>query len=197
MTVSYEWIVQSLVQLSVLAIVVAVIVDFLLYQRRPNIKRKRPAFVRTSTMFLFFLLYYLMLRLRWGVWLDFSPALSYGLDLAGLAMLLGGAAFNIYGRLYLNMNWGDNIRIYTDHKLVTTGPYRLVRHPLYASLIWMFAGGSLVYRNYLALLLDLLVFVPMMTWRARQEEAMLQKEFPDYAAYCHRTGMFLPRFNRR
>ena len=197
MKITYEWLVQSLVQLCVLAILLAVAIDFLLYQRRPNVKRDRPALVRTSTMILFFVIYYLVIRLQWGVLVIAIPALARGLDMAGLAFLLGGAAFNIFGRFYLSRNWGDNIKIYTDHFLVTTGPYRLVRHPLYASLMWMFGGGALVYRNYLALLLDVLVFVPMMTWRARQEEQMLIKEFPDYAAYSSRTGMFFPKLGRR
>lgn len=196
MIITYESVIQTLVQLSVLTILVAVIVDFLFFDRRGKVKRGQQSIVRTSTMLLFALAFYLVVRFRWGALTIGSRGLAIGLDLAGL-LLLGGAAFNIAGRLKLGWNWGDNIKIYTDHALVTGGPYHLVRHPLYASLIWMFCGGALVYRNPLALLLNAVVFVPFMTWRARQEEQLLLKEFPAYESYRRRTGMFFPRLGRR
>ena len=41
-----------------------------------------------------------------------------------------GTVFNVCGRVYLKSNWADHVRIYDDQQLVTTGPYRIVRHPL-------------------------------------------------------------------
>jgi protein-S-isoprenylcysteine O-methyltransferase Ste14 len=74
-----------------------------------------------------------------------------------------------------------------------TGMFRLVRHPLYASLIWMFLGASLAYLNWVALSITLLIFLPAMAWRASQEEQLLAQSFPAYAAYRRRTGMFFPK----
>ena len=170
-------IVQSVVTLCVVAVLLAVLADFLLFNQRSEIRQGQKAIVRTSTMLAFFAAYFLVVRFRVGQLPITSKAALLAADVAGLLLLAAGAAFNILGRLQLKQNWGDNIRIYTDHTLVTTGPYRLVRHPLYASLIWMFTGGALVYRNFLALLLNLLVFVPFMTWRARQEEKLLLQSF--------------------
>ncbi len=191
-------IVQSVVMLCVLAILLAVLADFLLFDRKTDIRKGQKAFVRTSTMLAFFFGYYLVIRFH--IWQIDLPGAGWQLaaDIAGLLLLIGGAVFNILGRLQLKQNWGDNIRIYTDHALVTSGPYRYVRHPLYASLVWMFTGAALVYRNPLALLLNLLVFVPFMAWRARQEERLLGQTFPEYEAYRRRTGLFLPHLiNRR
>jgi len=70
----------------------------------------------------------------------------------------------------------------------------VVRHPLYASLIWMFLGGALIYANVAALVLTLGVFVPMMYVRARKEDALLREAFgTTFEAYERSTGMLFPR----
>ena len=104
------------------------------------------------------------------------------------------AAVNICGRMSLGKNWANQIKIYPDHVFVASGAYRLVRHPLYASIIWIFFGASLVYENYVAFFLTLLVFVPFMYYRAKQEEDLLTKEFQDYKNYQKEVGMFFPKF---
>ena len=107
-----------------------------------------------------------------------------------MKLIVLGCGVNIAGRLNLGRNWANQVTIYEDQRLVTGVVYRLVRHPLYASLIWMFYGASLVYANVAAALANTLVFVPFMIYRARQEEKLLLKEFKDYAAYRARVGMF-------
>jgi protein-S-isoprenylcysteine O-methyltransferase Ste14 len=76
---------------------------------------------------------------------------------------------------------------------VQKGAYRIVRHPLYASLIWVFYGASIVYLNYYAFLLNTFVFIPFMYYRAKQEEELLEKEFSDYNKYTLNVGMFFPK----
>ena len=194
MPATFDEVIQAIVQLCVLAVLLAVLADFLLFDRRRAVKQGKRSIVRTSTMLLFFLGYYLVIRWGWGVLTIDSQTVRLALMAVGLLLLLAGAIFNILGRLKLSRNWGNNIKIYTDHTLITTGPFRLVRHPLYASLIWMSIGGALVYRNYLSLLLTFVIFVPFMTLRARQEETMLKEEFPEYLEYQSNTGMFFPLF---
>ncbi len=99
----------------------------------------------------------------------------------------------VSGRLRLGHNWADQVTVYREQTLVQTGVYGLVRHPLYASLIWMFVGGSLIFRNLAALAATLAVFVPAMAIRARQEEALLAMRFPEHEAYRRRVGMLWPR----
>jgi len=101
---------------------------------------------------------------------------------------------NVRGRFNLGKNWSNQIKIYQDHYLVSSGVYHFVRHPLYGSIIWMFFGASLVYLNYLALLSNVLIFIPAMYFRAKQEEKMLMQEFPEYKEYQKRVGMFFPKF---
>ena len=101
-----------------------------------------------------------------------------------------GCAVNILGRVQLGGNWANQATIYQKQKLVTAGVYGWVRHPLYASLIWMFFGASVVYANWFAFVLNSAIFVPFMVYRAGLEEAMLAAEFPDYGDYRRRVGMF-------
>lgn len=78
--------------------------------------------------------------------------------------------------------------------LVTSGPFRFVRHPLYAAFLGPFAFG-------LALFLDGWVFLawaalqyPIWHFNVRGEERLMRREFgEDYAEYCRRTGRFLPK----
>jgi protein-S-isoprenylcysteine O-methyltransferase Ste14 len=141
----------------------------------------------------FFIVYYLVARFR-VLEVGVPGALRSALVVAGMLLVILGVAFNMWGRALLKARWSNQIKVFEGGTLVTTGPYALVRHPLYASLIWAFTGGALIYANPLALLLTAAVFVPMMYVRARKEDAVLLGAFADqYAAYRARTGMFLPK----
>ena len=197
MPITRELIVQSLVMVCVVAVLLAVVADFLLFDQRTEIWQGQNSIVRTSTMVGFYLVYYLVIRFSvWTVSVA-SPTWNTVLDSVGLLLMFIGAITNISGRLWLKQNWGNNIRIYTDHTLVRNGPFRFVRHPLYASLVWMFTGGALVYRSPIALLMNGLIFAPFMTYRARQEEKLLRLTFPEYDTYQKQTGMFFPKIGRR
>ncbi len=165
----------------------AVALNFALAKGRDAVQSEKRSPVATGTMLGFFGALYLVLRLGLTARAVPAPVIAFGLGL-----LAAGTGLNLAGRLALAGNWGDHVVVYTDHSLVVRGPYRVVRHPLYASLIWMASGASLIFGNPLALGMVLGVFVPAMVYRARQEEAVLTQRFPDYAAYRRRTGMFLP-----
>ena len=80
-----------------------------------------------------------------------------------------------------------------DHKLVTSGPYRWVRHPLYTVGSSMFVAFGMMADNWFIAGLGVLTFI-MMAIRTPQEEANLIEKFGDeYLDYMKRTGRFLPR----
>jgi len=68
-----------------------------------------------------------------------------------------------------------------------SGIFGVVRHPLYASLIWMFCGAAIAYHNLAALGAALLIFLPAMVYRAKLEEAMLEALFSRVSP-IRRTG---------
>lgn len=180
-----------------LLIAFAVIADFKSYYRQDRaVVRGDRSWVETGSMTGFLVVYYLAVRLGLLA-VAVPPRLRAAALVAGLSLMIFGAVVNVLGRVHLKSNWANQIRVYEGASLVTRGPYALVRHPLYASLIWMFVGGALIYANAAALLLTVGVFVPMMYVRARKEDAVLAEAFgEEYDAYRRRTGMLLPRPGR-
>ncbi len=79
--------------------------------------------------------------------------------------------------------------------LVTSGPYRLARHPIYACYLLQYVGFWLAHRN-LALGLILLVWFALTAVRMYFEESVLQAEFPQYREYQKTVGLFFPRLRR-
>ena len=189
----FNWVADAVTAICVATIFAVVVANFL--QAEPGRSfRERRSPVATLSMAAFFVLLYATIRLRWGMVAESGFAIGRSI---GLALVVVGTAFNVWGRLHLGANWADHVRIYTDQTLVTGGPYRFVRHPLYASLVWMFYGASLAYLNPLAALETTLIFLPGMWYRSNLEEAALLERFGDaYRAYRARTGRFLPRPGR-
>jgi len=178
----------------VVSVLVSVLLNFLSAQRGVQ-KQEEKSIVVTSTMLAFFLVYYAVLRLGVGV-VPVARALEMILLVLGVGLIVLGTVVNIWGRASLGGNWADKVTLYENQTLVTAGPFKMVRHPLYASLIWMFVGGAFFLHNGLALLLTLAVFLPFMTYRARQEERLLSGRYPEYARYRGEVGMLFPKVRR-
>jgi protein-S-isoprenylcysteine O-methyltransferase Ste14 len=191
----FERVINIVVATSVYVVLLAVAADFFLYSKRVDEKAGRRSIVATASMLGFVGAYYLALKTKVGV-LPLSGLTAEILMIVGAAAVVAGAVVNIWGRFLLRANWANQIRIYDDHELVTRGPYALVRHPLYASIILMLIGGSMTNRDWVALLLTMVIFTPAMVYRARQEEAMLEKELSGYGDYKRKTGMLFPRLRR-
>jgi protein-S-isoprenylcysteine O-methyltransferase Ste14 len=176
--------------LCVLAMLGAIAFNFLNTGKGRNFSERRSP-VATASMAAFFILLYLTIRLRWSV-LDRNGLVFF--RAFGLVLMVFGAGFNIWGRIYLKTNWADQVRIYDDQQLISTGPYRMVRHPLYASIIWMFFGAAMAYLNPLAAAETVLIFIPAMIYRSNLEEQALSETFGTaYSSYRKKTGRFFPK----
>ena len=80
----------------------------------------------------------------------------------------------------------SNIRVEQDQKVIDTGPYAHVRHPMYAGAIWLFLGMPLALGSWWALGL-IVPFMPVLLWRLLDEENILQRDLPGYADYMRRV----------
>ena len=157
--------------------------------QKNNKKKEVKSIVETFSMSSFFIIVWLVVVLKIGTF-NYQNMV---LDIIFLVVYVIGIVFNLLGRYYLGHNWGNNVVIYNDHTLVNNGVYKVVRHPLYASIIWMIYAVGILFQNYLVIILNTIVFIPFMYYRAKQEEIELVKVFKDYKNYRKNTGMFFPK----
>src|SRR5262245_24299063 len=95
----------------------------------------------------------------------------------------------------LGLNWSKTLEIRQGHQLVTTGVYRFIRHPMYASIFLFGLAQGLMLQNWLAGWAALLSFALMYFIRLPREEQMMVEQFGDeYRNYMRRTGRLIPRF---
>jgi protein-S-isoprenylcysteine O-methyltransferase Ste14 len=93
----------------------------------------------------------------------------------------------------LGLNITDTVVIRKSHTLVTRGPYRWIRHPLYTFGAILFLSFSLISGNSLILVFGIPTY-GILIWRTRIEESALLARFGDeYRRYAEQTGRFLPR----
>lgn len=192
----FYFIIQIVLCMCVLSLFLAIFADFALYSANSKVQKEKKSIVETGTMTLFFVAFYLILRSGAGVLPSLSGTASKLLMVLGTSIVVSGCIINIAGRFNLGRNWANQIKIYQEQTLVQTGMYKIVRHPLYMSIILMFYGACLVYRNILAFSAVSFVFIPFMYYRARQEENLLMQRFPQYSEYRDRTGMLFPKRRR-
>ena len=80
-----------------------------------------------------------------------------------------------------------------QHQLVTSGPYRWVRHPLYTFGSSMFVAFGLMADNWFISLLGVLAFIAMASRTPREESNLIEKFGDEYRAYMKRTGRYFPK----
>ena len=123
--------------------------------QKNNKKKEVKSIVETVSMSSFFVIVWLTIILKIGV---FNYQNMF-LDIISLFIYVIGIVFNLLGRYFLGHNWGNNVVIYNDHTLVNRGVYKIVRHPLYASIIWMIYAVGVLYQNYLVIVLNTVIFI--------------------------------------
>ena len=87
----------------------------------------------------------------------------------------------------------STIRVETGQKVISTGPYRIVRHPMYSGFLLLIVAAPVALGSYLALLV-FAVLVPVLVYRLINEEKTLRRELAGYADYCQRTRFRLVPF---
>lgn len=110
----------------------------------------------------------------------------------GLALFVVGSVLRVVAVFVLGRRFSGLVAIQEDHELVTTGLYRVIRHPSYLGLLLGLFGWVLVFRSGIGVLVSLLMIPPLVS-RMNSEEALLESEFgPRYADYRRRTWRLLP-----
>jgi protein-S-isoprenylcysteine O-methyltransferase Ste14 len=114
----------------------------------------------------------------------------------GCLLYFPGMSFVLWGRLTLGNNYFISTRfgaqLFAGHQLVTSGPFAIVRHPMYTGLFLAALGSLLIYPTWTTLLFA--GCAPLIIGRARREEEVLRAEFGEqWQEYCKRVPAFFPR----
>jgi protein-S-isoprenylcysteine O-methyltransferase Ste14 len=111
---------------------------------------------------------------------------------AGLFLCIVGAALACWARHLLGENWSATVQLKNDHQLITRGPYRAVRHPIYSGLLLLFSGNAVLVGDWRGILAVAIVFLSF--WRKlRLEERWLRGHFGEaYRQYEERSRALIP-----
>ena len=123
---------------------------------------------------------------------SFSPSIDPLRVGIGLALFVMGLGFAIWARVHIGRNWGTPMRQRDDPELVTSGPYRFVRHPIYSGILVAGVGTAAALLSWVwtaAVVLGGIYFVHS----AIVEERHMNERFPEsYPAYKRSTKMLVP-----
>jgi protein-S-isoprenylcysteine O-methyltransferase Ste14 len=113
------------------------------------------------------------------------------IDSLGVILCASGMAFLVWARQNLGRNWSQTVSIKKGHELVTSGPYRYVRHPMYTGGIIACIGSAIVVGG--AWILLLFILSPIFLRRVGAEDRLMAQQFPnEYPGYKKRTKALIP-----
>ena len=110
----------------------------------------------------------------------------------GAAITVAGLLFAVWARQHLASNWSSSVTIKQGHELITTGPYAVVRHPIYTGILTGFLGTAIALSQVRGVIGFVLIFLVL--WpKLRMEEEWLRSQFGEtYATYAHQTAALVP-----
>ena len=109
-------------------------------------------------------------------------------------MALAGFVLLQWSQQTLGKNWSDDPRLVEGQQLIVSGPYRWIRHPIYAAFLLILGSLVLISANWLIGGLWIATTGLGVAGRMRTEEALMLSQFGEpYRAYMRRTGRLIPR----
>jgi protein-S-isoprenylcysteine O-methyltransferase Ste14 len=116
---------------------------------------------------------------------------------SAVGLVVAGLGFTVWARLVLGRNWSGVVTLKDNHTLIRSGPYGLVRHPIYTGLLLALIGSAMTrgeWRGFLGLALVAAAFLR----KIAIEERWLAEQFPaDYARYRQEVPALIPRLIQR
>jgi protein-S-isoprenylcysteine O-methyltransferase Ste14 len=114
-------------------------------------------------------------------------------DEVALGIALLSAIFSVLAVRELGLQWRIQAVVTEHHKLITTGPYSLVRNPIYTSLLGMLIATGLIMSTWYLTVLAAILYLAGTEIRVHQEEKLLREKFgAEFNAYCSRVPAYLP-----
>jgi protein-S-isoprenylcysteine O-methyltransferase Ste14 len=149
---------------------------------------------RTVQVVLMFVAYFLLFDPQTAVgFLDWRfISRSDASTWTGIGMTLAGLLFAVWARIFIGRNWSSAITVKQDHQLIRTGPYAIVRHPIYAGLLVAILGTAIAIDEVRGLIAVALATVSF--WMKSQvEERFMTEQFgAEYASYKRDVKALVP-----
>jgi protein-S-isoprenylcysteine O-methyltransferase len=112
---------------------------------------------------------------------------------AGLMLLIGGQVLRWASIVTLGSYFTVDVALQDGQSVITTGPYRWIRHPSYTGLLIAFLGLGIVLGNWLSVIVLIVPILLALSYRIRIEERVLRLALGEaYATYCQRTARLVP-----
>ena len=122
----------------------------------------------------------------------FLPPHFHFLIAAGALVQAAFILLAVWARRHLGRNWSGTVRIGEGHQLVTTGPYRRLRHPIYTAMLGMFLGTAISSSQYHALLGFVILIFAYLRKSALEEQMLRQTFGADFDAYRRESWALVP-----
>jgi protein-S-isoprenylcysteine O-methyltransferase Ste14 len=135
-----------------------------------------------------------MINPSWMAWS--SVSIPVWLRWCGIGLIVLWGFLLVWTFRHLGKNLTDTVVTRREHALVTTGPYRYVRHPFYLAFIVAVVGGTLVAANWFVLLSGLVPFSFLIARTRIEEEKLIERFGDEYREYMEKTGRFFPSVKR-
>ncbi len=146
---------------------------------------------RTGVFLIAMVLFFLpRIPIPWLYW-HFLPA---GLPAfySGAVITVAGLLFSVWARVHIGANWSRAVTIKQNHELITSGPYALVRHPIYTGLLTAILGSAIALTQLRGLVAFALFFLSIW-YKLRLEEKWMRTRFGEtYVSYSRRVAALVP-----
>jgi protein-S-isoprenylcysteine O-methyltransferase Ste14 len=162
---------------------------FLLRQKSaagPEIRRDRRAFLPIAIQGVAFAIVWTVRRPHAIPLL--TPALSPPLDFLACVLAAATVVWVFFSVRSLGKQWTVAARLIEGHKLVSNGPYSVVRNPIYTGMFGMLLSTGIILTRWPAFIIAIAIFLGATMWRIRIEEGLLRSQFgAEFEQYCKRV----------
>jgi protein-S-isoprenylcysteine O-methyltransferase Ste14 len=144
----------------------------------------------------------------WIVWIAWFLMFSHGLRrpplgsrfisvsdfsaFLGLALTFIGLAFAVWARFAIGRNWSGLIELKKDHQLIRSGPYAIVRHPIYSGFMLATLGTAIAFGEWSGLLAFVMIVIALGYKATLEESALTEKFGAEYDEYRRRVKRLVP-----
>ena len=176
----------------------AFVVVFALFLRQkppsePDSKRERTSIVGIALQGVSYAVVWTFRRPPFTSIVSFRKFVEIAVAVLTMALAIGSVWFCSAAVRTLGKQWSITARVLEGHKLITSGPYSVVRNPIYTGMFGMLLATGLSISHWIGLLIAIIVFAVGTTIRVRSEEKLLREAFgEEFAAYERKVPAVVP-----